>query len=353
MAKRLPELSGRMVMGHVVGWTCYGIAMYVYNVNNYPNASVGRIVFLVLLMAMAFYAELTCFFCLFHRWKVIKMLCAAILLLVMLPLLAYYLVYAWMPKMGIQLYVEEVPFTYRQFCYNACRVLKEMGKYAGIYWVCYKLFKAKKVFRKGRQQVNELWRRVKNYQHQEIKGMVAPHFLMNAFHRCYLYVRVVNHVAAERLLYLSEALNYTLDDYNTAGLRSVTLKSELEHVHQLAYAYYGRDIHASPISCFCFGAIKGFRVPSFTLITCFENMVKYGIRNPKKQGSVIRIGANRDTLVITGVNRISVNQEHTVGKGMGLKNLGKRLNHQYNQQAKLLHWEEEGIFVFLLIVNVN
>jgi len=352
MVKYIPKATKRTIVFHMVAWMLYGVGMYLYNLHNYQEPSIMRIGGLVLLMAFAFYLILAFLFCITGSQKPIRWLCLGMLALIATVLFAYQCVYTWLPLLDIKLYVDEVPFTYRQFAYNAFRVLKEMGKYAVLYFIAFHLVRTKAVIRKSKQYIIHIWRKLRRHELQESKGAIAPHFIMNVFNHCHAYVRAVNASVARRLLYLSEVLDYSLDDRNYVGLRTVTLKKELEEMNHCQYAYYGREWDTSPIGCYCFGNIRGFRVPSFTLITCFQNMVKYAVCDPLYKQAFIRIGASGQTLVITGVNRVAKQEKAKVGKKLGLSNLSTRLHHQYGQRARLHYWEEQGIFIFLLIIHI-
>lgn len=351
MVKWLPKVSLKMLFFHTGAWLLYTLGMYVYNINNYKEPAVSRIVALVFLMALAFYTILGCLFWITSGRKHVIVLMYSMLLLVGLVCAGYGLVYMLLPRLGIQLYLSEVPYSLQQFAYNAFRVLKEMAKYAAVYFIAYHLIQASRLFKKSKLRLVSAWRLLNEQEMEETKGVLAPHFLMNAFNHCYTFMTRINEVVAKRLLYLSDVIGYSLDNHEEPGLRTVTLRKELEELHHLLYAYYGNDETACPLQLICTGNIKGWRIPAFALITCLENMVKYAVLEPDKKQAAIRIGAGRKTLIITGINAMARENEETPSKGIGLINLSKLLRYQYGKQANLSYWEEEGIFVFLLTIS--
>jgi|GEM_PF-1299645 len=351
MMKWLPKVSLRTVYFHTAAWLVYTLIMYRYNLKNYPDSSVGRIVALVVLLAVVFYAILVLLFWIFQRLKKRRLLGPLFSSALALLLFAWSYVYVLAPLLGWKIYREDLPYSNKQFVANAGRVLKEMGKYAAIYFLFYQHVLKKKRLSHLKANLSTLRRGLQHVQIQGLNAQISPHFMMNAFNSFYAIIYQWNEGLAGRLFRLSEILDYSLDNQNQEGLRTVSLHRELTEMEKLLSAYYGESTEGMPIHLLCLGSTRAFRLPAFTLIGCVENMVKYAVLDVVNKQAVLRVVSAGDSLLITAINGIAQEKKSTISKSSGLIDLRKRLQYLLGNRFLLSHWKEGNLFIFFLYIE--
>ncbi|WP_134090084.1 histidine kinase [Olivibacter sp. XZL3] len=351
MMKWLPRVSRKTVYFHIAAWLIYILIMYRHNLNAYPDRSVGRIVVLVVLLALVFYGLLSLLFWFFRpspkRRSLRPVLCSVLVFL----LFMWLYVYAITPALGWKIYREDRLYSHGQFMANAGRVLKEMGKYAAIYFLLYHNIRKERRLARLMTNLHILRQGLHHFRLQGLGARVAPHFLMNAFNRCYSLIYHLNEGLAERLLHLSEIIKYGMGDRDELGLRTVLLKRELSETGKLLNAYYGQETEEMPIRLLCMGSMRAFRVPAFTIICCVENILKYAVLDAVNKQAVLRVVTAGDTLLITAINGVAKRESNRVSRSSGLKDLKARLQHLLGQRFRLSYWQEDNLFILLLAIE--
>lgn len=351
MMKWLPKVSPKTVYVHIAAWLIYILIMYRYNLKTYPDPSIGRIVALVVLLAFAFYMILALLFWLFQRRRKRLLLMPVLGVVGLLILFAWGYVYVLAPAFGWKIYREDIPYSHRQFVANVGRVLKEMGKYAAVYFLFYHNVLKKRRLVSLMIRLRNLRRGLHRYQLKGEVSRLSPHFLMNAFNHCYSLICNLSEALGRRIFFLTEILNYGMNEQNSRVLQTVTLEREVSETAKLLQAYYGDDRREVPIQLFRLGDYRAFRLPAFTLINCVENMLKYAVLDKDRKQAVLRVVTAGDTLLVTAVNAIKRIEPKTVSSGSGLIDLRNRLRYLLGGRFTLSYWREGNLFILFLVIE--
>src|SRR5690606_18610518 len=103
-------------VGHVAAWLGYALVIYLINLINVNDMSLGRAVAITLLLAFVFYPVLGV---LYHFFRERRYICGIFVLMsylfVLLPSIYYFAVYVIFPVAGVRLHVETVMFDTGEF----------------------------------------------------------------------------------------------------------------------------------------------------------------------------------------------------------------------------------------------
>jgi hypothetical protein len=351
MMKWLPKVSAKTVYAHIAAWLVYVPIMYRYNLKAYPDPSIGRIIALVILLAFTFYLILALLFWLFQRTRKRLLLMPLLGAVGLFVLFAWGYIYVLAPAFGWKIYREDIPYSHKQFVANAGRVLKEMGKYAAIYFLFYHNVLKKRRLTALMLRLRNLRRGLHRYRLKGEVSRLSPHFLMNAFNHCYSLVCDLSEALGRRIFYLAEILKYGMSEQNSRVLQTVTLEREVSETAKLLKAYYGDDSRNAPIRLLCAGNYRAFRLPAFTLINCVENLLKYAVLDHSRQQAVLRVVTAGDTLLVTAVNAVKQVESKTVSSGSGLIDLRNRLRYLLGVHFTLSYWREGDLFILFLVIE--
>jgi sensor histidine kinase YesM len=163
-----------------------------------------------------------------------------------------------------------------------------------------------------------------------LKMQIHPHFLFNTLNSIYGLALQKSATAPEMILKLSNLLDYILYQINKP---LVPLEEELNHIADYIALEKMRFSDTLQISFEQKGKTELFQIAPMLLIPFIENSFKHGSIINNVLTINIRVEAQDDVLVFNVKN--SVLSTENTAKGIGLKNIKKRLKMLYPRQYDL------------------
>lgn len=189
-----------------------------------------------------------------------------------------------------------------------------------------------------------------------LKAQIHPHFLFNTLNNLYALTLKKSEQSAEVVLKLSGLLSYMLYEGNK---RTVALQKELEVVEtyiSLEKIRYGdrlnvmMDVH---------GETENKQIPPMIIIPFIENTFKHGTSGQPEEAWVrIEIQTEEDEFYMMVENSKSVTAqaeeaEPDFKKGIGLKNVTRRLKLLYGPRHELKFFDEGNRFKVMLKLQLD
>ena len=266
-------------------------------------------------------------------------------LLVLPPLLSYYLIMAFtsgrMPLIGQLVCVLFAGGAWmvvqRQLIYPAFGVPPEYGEnvtnfiFIGTFGVCTWLAQQSFAYRARLAEAQKL-------QEQAELGMLeaqlAPHTLFNMTNRVYAVLLDDPQKAAPLFLSMTNMLRHLVE---RTRKKWVALEEELAFMQDYAAIQRAHDEETTQIQFAVEGDIH-VPVPPMLLATLFENAVKHGRSNAGDLWVNVQLTVGDDHLVFQMENSNPNDEPSQPGMGMGLENVERRLELLFPKQY-VLTWE--------------
>jgi two-component system LytT family sensor kinase len=188
--------------------------------------------------------------------------------------------------------------------------------------------------------------REKHYLETELKflkSQIQPHFFFNTLNNIYSLTLKQSEQAPEVILKLSDLMSYMLYE-STAPL--VPLEKEVLYLKNYLDVEQLRFGSRLSVSFTTEGPIEDANIPPMILILFLENSFKHGVKN-----NISRIRLAIDLRVNDGFlhfhveNPISEEEKAGDNKGIGLKNVRRRLDLLYSEKYSLDIREHERLFI--------
>ncbi|WP_394748911.1 sensor histidine kinase [Spongiimicrobium salis] len=181
-----------------------------------------------------------------------------------------------------------------------------------------------------------------------LKEQVNPHFLFNSLNSIYSLSRQQSLETPDVVMQLSELMRYQLE---SAKKDIVLLKEELQFIENYLLLEEKRLSKRCTIEFLISGDLLDLRIAPMLLIPFVENAIKHGARSTNEQSKIdISVAVKNNTLQFTVVNSKPQTVAASSRKGMGLANVGRRLNLLYpNAHTLEIDDQEKGYRVNLII----
>ena len=195
--------------------------------------------------------------------------------------------------------------------------------------------------------------REKHYLETELKflkSQIQPHFFFNTLNNIYSLTLNRSEQAPEVILKLSDIMSYILYD-STAPL--VPLAKEIDYLRNYVDVEQLRFGNRLSVSFHIDGPVDAAEIPPMILILFLENSFKHGVKN-----NISRIHLAIDLRLADGYLHFQVEnpapEEETTGesKGIGLKNVRRRLDLLYGKRYSLDIREDNRLFIVHLKMPV-
>jgi two-component system LytT family sensor kinase len=160
-----------------------------------------------------------------------------------------------------------------------------------------------------------------------LQNQVSPHLLFNTLNFIYNAIYKLSDKAGEGILLLADILRYSLE--NTQENRRVLLTREMEQVQNLIQLNKLRFDNMLYLELNIHGEMDGVNIIPLILITLVENMLKHGNLSMEECPAKITLEVKYNCLRFTTFNLKRTGSLYSNG-GIGLKNVRKRLNNDYN-----------------------
>lgn len=208
-----------------------------------------------------------------------------------------------------------------------------------ISYICIIVFKN---FNVQRLKTSQLMSSLRQAQLSNLKNQINPHFLFNNLNNIRGLMLENPQKSKDMLTKLSEVLKHAL---RKNQFDVISIKEELKMVEN--YISLSKMQFETRLRYFekINGDTLSFKIPPMIIQLLVENAIKHGVSNVKKGGRInLNIETNKDKLLIRVENngKLSVIENST---GVGLKNIIKRLNFLYGDQATFTLKERGGMVV--------
>ncbi|MEQ9423936.1 MAG: histidine kinase [Cyclobacteriaceae bacterium] len=185
-----------------------------------------------------------------------------------------------------------------------------------------------------------------------LKTQIHPHFLFNTLNNLYALTLKKSDQAPEMVLKLSDLMNYMLYECNTD---KVPLSKEVKFLHDYLEIEQMRYGDLLELNLSIQGNHEGKSIAPLIFLPFLENAFKHGANSQldkawvtinleiKERELSFKVENNREAEVETGNGK---------DKGIGLKNVKRRLDLLYPDQYELKVLEETGSFLITLKIPI-
>lgn len=204
----------------------------------------------------------------------------------------------------------------------------------------------------SQQEVEKLRSSIQESELQFLKSQINPHFLFNNLNNLYSYALDGSSKTPEIILEMSGVLRYMLYECKE---KYVPLKKEIEQLNNFI-KLYKLQIEERGLVNFKEGHIDpSYRIAPLILVVFIENAFKHSQSGQSKNIKIdIEVSIEDDLLMFVCKNNFeSVESMDTVAKGIGLKNVKKRLELLYPNMHKLEINEQERQFSVFLTMQLE
>ncbi|HEY5391740.1 MAG TPA: histidine kinase [Hanamia sp.] len=222
----------------------------------------------------------------------------------------------------------------------------QSGLFLGPLAIC-TIFLAIKMFKSWYQKQQEKLMLIKanaDAEMQLLKAQIHPHFLFNTLNNIYSFTLTKSPQASVVVRHLNDTLSYMI---NECSAEFVPLEKEIKLLQDyisLEQVRYGNSLH---IQTEIIGDIEGKKISPLLLIPFLENSFKHGASKMLEHPWIkLWIEVKSTELDFSLSNSMpSSNDDCNQKKGIGLKNVKKRLALLYPQTHSLSIESSPGIFI--------
>lgn len=181
-----------------------------------------------------------------------------------------------------------------------------------------------------------------------LKSQVNPHFFFNTLNNLYGLVGTDTKKAQELILKLSDMMRYSIYE---GEKELVTLKAELDYLKnyiELHKMRYHKQIDVK----FETEIEEDYKVMPLLFIILLENAFKHGIEKLRKEAYVhVHINSKNNKVYFEIENNFDTTVEND-DKGIGLKNLKRRLELMYPKKHSLSFSTKGNVYTAKLMVQI-
>ncbi|MGI9530978.1 sensor histidine kinase [Lutimonas sp.] len=188
---------------------------------------------------------------------------------------------------------------------------------------------------------------------QLLKSQINPHFLFNNMNNLYAHAIENSSKTPEIILALSDFLRYTLYECKA---RYVSINKEIEQLENFIQL---NEMHMEGRGSVSFSSdIKGktFQIAPLLLMVFIENAFKHSTSSQSENIEIaIRLSVDNAGLLVFECSNSFQEQSNTdnLSKGIGLKNVKKRLKLLYPKQHSLEISSKKELFEVCLEIQLN
>ncbi len=181
-----------------------------------------------------------------------------------------------------------------------------------------------------------------------LKKQVSPHFLFNTLNNLHVLCKVNPPLAADTMLELSDILKYQLYDCSN---ERVPLSKELNYIKQLLALEQLRKDQWVVTADFPESAAMQIHIAPLLFIILVENAIKHGMYRAETGEINMRCSTMPGHIVFRISNTLPPHyMSASGGKGIGLRNLERRLELLYPGQHELIITQTADTFSAELII---
>ena len=203
------------------------------------------------------------------------------------------------------------------------------------------------------KSIDQLQKLIKDSELQFLKNQINPHFLFNNLNNLYALAIEKSPKTPSVILELSGVLRYMLYDCTE---KYVPLSKELQHVSNYIELHKIQFEHHDHVNYTQSGDVQGYGIAPLILTTFIENAFKHSASSMTSEIKIdiqSKVHSN-GKLEFKCVNSYSQQTNiENLGKGIGLKNVKKRLNLLYPDKHSLNISSENDVFKVNLMIYLN
>lgn len=200
----------------------------------------------------------------------------------------------------------------------------------------------------------ELGKEKLNAELKFLKGQIHPHFLFNTLNTLYALTLQNSPKSSEVVLKLSHLLDYMLYDCN---VELIPLRKEIQQMQNLIELEQFRYGNRLEVSFSVTGDVSIQQVPPLLMLPFVENAFKHGVSKEVEEAFISIDLTLKDQQLILRVENSKAEEdsqpEAEYTKGIGLKNVSRRLDLLYGNQYDLQVFDEEETFMIVLKVPLS
>jgi hypothetical protein len=201
-------------------------------------------------------------------------------------------------------------------------------------------------------QIDELQTTIQESELQFLKSQINPHFLFNNLNNLYSYALEKSSKTPEIILEMSGVLRYMLYECKE---RFVPLEKEMEQLSNFIKLYKMQIEERGTINFEKKDIKTGYKIAPLILIVFIENAFKHSQSGQSSDIEIdIGLSMHSSKLKFHCKNNYVVNEGlDSVAKGIGLKNVKKRLNLLYPEKHTLRIEEKNNFFEVDLVLELE
>lgn len=184
-----------------------------------------------------------------------------------------------------------------------------------------------------------------------LKAQINPHFLYNTLSYFYTETEQVRPNVAKGLDLLIGIMRYSL--HRDASDGNAPLADEVEHLENFIELLQLRFNNTLQIQYDKEGNMSDWRIPPHLLITLVENAIKHGVATETEHPVMINLYCSESELKFSTYNKVNPTRKVYGNTGIGLPNVVKRLEVEYNGNARLEYGVRSGFFSVNLHIRLN
>ncbi|MFZ6010599.1 MAG: sensor histidine kinase [Bacteroidota bacterium] len=180
-----------------------------------------------------------------------------------------------------------------------------------------------------------------NTELEYLKSQINPHFLFNSINTIYFQIDKKNTTARETLSAFSEMLRYQLYECNG---KEILVEKEVAYLKNYVDLQRIRKDENYHISFLHDDDLKGFSIAPLLLITFVENAFKHVSHHQERNEIRISLSRKDNVFELNVFNTRDSNYRADAAKGIGLRNVQRRLELLYNGRHELFIRENAQSF---------
>ena len=203
------------------------------------------------------------------------------------------------------------------------------------------------------KEVDSLKEAMRDSELQFLTSQINPHFLFNNLNNLYAYAIEASPKTPDIILELSSVLRYMLYECKA---KFVPLKKELEHLENFTHLSQLQIEERGKVNFQCSEIPTSFMIAPLILIVFIENAFKHSQASQTEDIDIdikIDVSPAGQLEFSCSNNFLPISNTENLSKGIGLKNVRKRLELLYPNDYELVIEEDETRFDVFLSLNLH
>ena len=327
---------------HAFAWLAYTAVMVLHNTTKYDGTGIGKILTIMPLCMIVVY---------FVRWVCRRLVRTGKRVRTIGWLVLFYAggllvgcgYINWLENSaGVAVHLDGAGYTQGRFVRNVLLFYLRYTSYGVGVFLLENVLRLAFANRNLMKEAADLKHMLETASARPASGRIALHFLGNALQRCYRLLQGVPHQTVAVMQRVDGLVNYALDEYAEQKARLVRVEKELQRLREMMALDRTGKPGGPCVVLHVEGNTSGLKVPPFTFISAYENILKHGITDDRRTPAVMRL------VVFTGGYRFETfnkvadeSQPYRIKGGYGLpaiqqrleQTLGKRYTFECNEQG--------------------